>query len=247
MITVRKAADRGSFDFGWLDTRHSFSFGDYHDPDQMGFRALRVINEDRVKPGQGFGKHGHRDMEILTWVMEGALEHEDNTGTHGVIRHGDVQRMSAGTGIMHSEFNGSKQEPVHFYQIWIVPDRRGAPPRYDDKGFPAEGRSNRLQLLASPDGAGGSLTLHRNVRVYAADLEAGKEISLDVGDGRGVWVQVTKGSVGVGHGFGVGKGGLECAGEWAGLGAGDGAAMDGERKLAIRAEAPSQILVFDLD
>ena len=148
MITVRRAADRGHFDHGWLDTRHTFSFADYHDPAQMGFRALRVINEDRVAPGEGFGRHGHRDMEILSWVLDGVLAHQDSTGGGGQLRPGEVQRMSAGTGVMHSEFNGSREAPVHFLQIWLVPDRAGHAPSYEQKVFPAEERTGRLRLVA---------------------------------------------------------------------------------------------------
>lgn len=174
MITTRKAADRGHFDFGWLDTRHTFSFGEYADPRHMGFGPLRVINEDRVRAGEGFGTHGHRDMEILTWVLSGALEHKDSLGSVGVLKPGIAQRMSAGTGIRHSEYNHSPTEDVHFLQIWIVPAVRGAEPRYEDREFPSEGRRDRLQLLASPDAADGSLSLHQDARVYVAALGGGE-------------------------------------------------------------------------
>jgi redox-sensitive bicupin YhaK (pirin superfamily) len=250
VIAVRKAADRGRFDFGWLDTRHTFSFGEYRDERHMGFRSLRVINEDRVRPGGGFGTHGHRDMEILSYVLSGALEHKDSLGSTGVLRPGDVQRMSAGSGVRHSEYNHSGSEEVHFLQVWILPDRRGAPPRYEDRRFPLEGRTNRLQLIASPDAADGSLSLYQDARVYAAVLEAGKEISLELGKGRGAWVQVARGGLSVGHGFteadGAAAGGMECAGEWAPLEAGDGAALEGERRIVLRADADAEALIFDL-
>ncbi len=258
MITLRKSQDRGHFDFGWLDTRHTFSFGEYHDPSQMGFRSLRVLNEDTVKPSQGFGKHGHRDMEILSYVLSGALSHKDSEGNTGVIRNGDVQRMSAGTGIMHSEFNASETEPVHFLQIWIVPGKRGVAPRYEDRNFSMEKRKNRLCLIASPDEAEGSLSIDQDARVYATVLDAGKEVTLEVAEGRGVWVQVARGEVMIGHGFTVPQGNqggngfhtvtkaMECAGEWTELNAGDGAALQQERKIVIRAESASEVLVFDL-
>lgn len=245
MITIRKAADRGSFDFGWLDTRHTFSFGDYHDPAHMGFRSLRVLNEDRVKPGQGFGTHGHRDMEIITWVLSGGLEHKDSLGTAGVLKPGDVQRMSAGTGIRHSEYNASDRDPVHFLQIWIVPDRQGAPPRYEDRHFPLEERRNRLRLIVSQDEAEGSLSLYRDVRVYAMTLEAGKEVSRDIGPGRGVWVQAASGALELGQGSpGDGKG-AEAA-ESVVLTAGDGASLTGTKRLVLRARQEAEVLVFDL-
>src|SRR5262245_20004778 len=175
-LTIRKASERGHADHGWLNTFHTFSFADYYDPQAMGFRSLRVINEDRVQPGQGFGTHGHSDMEIISVVLEGALQHRDSMGTGSVIRPGDVQRMSAGSGVQHSEFNASRSEPVHFYQIWIYPERRGLTPEYEQKNFPAEERSGVLRLVASPDGAKGSLTIHQDARLYAGTLLPGKEI-----------------------------------------------------------------------
>ena len=237
MITLRKTGERGRFDFGWLDTRHTFSFGEYMDPAHMGFRTLRVINEDRVKPGQGFGTHGHRDMEILSYVLSGELHHKDNQGHVGVLKPGWVQRMSAGTGIMHSEFNGSKAEPVHFLQIWILPAKRGIAPRYEDRDFPLSGRKNRLCLIASPDGGEGSLSIEQDVRVYAAVLEAGKEAKLDLAPGRAAWVQVARGALTL-------NGGTR-------LEAGDGAALEGESGLSLRAEADAsgagaEVLAFDL-
>jgi redox-sensitive bicupin YhaK (pirin superfamily) len=251
MITVRKAAQRGQFDFGWLDTRHTFSFGEYHDPAHMGFRSLRVLNEDRVQPGEGFGKHGHRDMEILSYVLSGELSHTDNQGNKGLIRNGDVQRMTAGTGIMHSEFNASASEPVHFLQIWIMPSKRGVAPRYEDRTFPMEKRRNRLCLIASPDEADGSLSIDQDARAYAATLDAGAEVSLEVAEGRGVWVQAAKGSIRVGHGLtdtngGAASDGAKAAGEWTLLESGDGAALQGERQVRIRAETAAEILLFDL-
>src|SRR5437588_5838365 len=171
MIRVRKAAERGHFDHGWLDTRHTFSFGDYYDAEHMGFRSLRVINDDRVQPGQGFGRHGHRDMEIITYVLAGALEHEDSMGHGAILRPGELQHMTAGTGILHSEFNPSDREEVHLYQIWLVPDRRGLTPGYEQKAFPAEERRGRLRLVASPTGEDGALTIHQDARLYLATLE----------------------------------------------------------------------------
>lgn len=236
MITVRAAAERGRFDFGWLDTRHTFSFGEYLDPRHMGFGSLRVLNEDRVEAGQGFGSHGHRDMEILSYVLSGELSHKDSEGNSGVIKPGDVQRMSAGTGIRHSEFNASTTEPVHFLQIWILPDRMGATPRYEDRAFPADRKRNRLCLLASPDAADGSLSLYQDVRVYATLLEPGREVSLDLAEGRRAWVQVARGQVS-----------LEPAGEGrAALAAGDGASLEEVRRFNLRAESAAEALLFDL-
>jgi redox-sensitive bicupin YhaK (pirin superfamily) len=246
MITERKAARRGHFDHGWLDTWHTFSFGGYQDPSQMGYRTLRVINEDTVLPGEGFGRHGHRDMEILTYVLEGALQHEDSTGGGGVLKNGDVQRMSAGSGVMHSEFNGSDKEKVHFLQIWIMPDRKGVPARYDDRHFPLEDRKNRLRLIASPDAADGSLSLYADARVYASVLDEGREVTLELAEGRSAWVQVAKGEIGLGHGFSKGKDGMECAGAWTELKAGDGVAVSGERRLSLKAKGQAEVLVFDL-
>ena len=231
MIQVRKSNDRGHANHGWLDTHHTFSFADYHDPEHMGFRALRVINEDRVAPAQGFGTHGHRDMEILSYVLEGGLAHRDSTGGGGVIRPGEVQRMSAGTGVMHSEFNASRSEPVHFLQIWLVPDRRGITPGYEQKHFPPEQREGRLRLIASPDAAEGSLRIHQDARVYTTLLGEGQSVTQALAPGRHAWVQVARGQVRIGDAV---------------LSAGDGAALSDERSVTLTADEASEVLLFDL-
>ena len=231
MITLRRARDRGHADHGWLDTRHTFSFSDYHDPAHMGFRQLRVINEDRVQPGAGFPSHGHRDMEIISYVLDGALAHKDSLGTGSVIRAGDVQRMTAGTGVVHSEYNHSATEPVHFFQIWIVPAARGLAPGYEQKTFPVEARRGRLRLVASRDGRAGSLTIDQDTDVYAAVLEAGQALSHELLPGRGAWVQVARGDV-------------RLNGQ--SLAAGDAAAVESEPGVTITAETPAELLLFDL-
>jgi len=231
MIQVRKSNDRGHADHGWLDSHHTFSFADYYDPENMGFRALRVINEDRVQPAQGFGTHGHRDMEILSYVLDGRLAHKDSTGGGGVIRPGDVQRMSAGTGVMHSEFNASRTDPVHFLQIWLVPDRRGITPGYEQKHFPPEQRQGQLRLIASPDAADGSLKIHQDARVYTTLLGKGDSVSHPLTPGRHAWVQVARGKVRLGD---------------VTLSAGDGAAISDESSLQLTADEPSEVLLFDL-
>ena len=231
MITIRPAEARGHFDHGWLDTRHTFSFADYHDPKHTGFRALRVINEDRVRAGEGFGTHGHRDMEILTWVLEGRLAHRDSMGTGSTIGPGEVQRMSAGTGILHSEFNASDSEPVHFLQIWILPERYGMTPGYEQRRFPEEERRGTLRLVASRDGAQGSVTIHQDVRVYAGMLDAGVRADVELAEGRHAWVQVARGKARLG--------GQELA-------PGDGAAVTGERRLRLEGVESAELLVFDL-
>lgn len=232
MITIRRSDERGYADHGWLKARHSFSFAGYRDPMHMGFRTLRVLNEDRVAPGKGFSEHPHRDMEIITVVLEGALAHRDNTGGQGVIRPGMVQRMSAGSGVLHSEFNASATEPVHLMQIWIVPDRTGVPPRYDDRTIPAEGRHNTLRLLVSPDGADDSLDIHQDVRLYGARLDAWSEVTHQLQSGRHAWLQVASGDVTV---------------NGTALSAGDAAAVSDEQTLAIMATADAEILLFDLN
>lgn len=230
MLTIRRASERGHFDHGWLDTSHTFSFADYHDPRFMGFRALRVINEDRVAPGQGFGKHRHRDMEIVTWVLEGGLAHEDSLGNSGVIRPGDVQRMSAGTGVTHSEFNASRTEPVHFLQIWILPERTGEPPDYEQKAFSEAARRGRLCLIGSPDGREGSVVIGSDVDVLASVLEAGEQVEHRFRPGRHGWLQVARGE-------------LEVGGET--LRHGDGAAVSGEPALSLAGRG-CELLLFDL-
>ncbi len=231
MIRLRKASERGHFDHGWLDTRHTFSFSRYHDPRYMGFRALRVVNEDRVQPGQGFGNHGHEDMEIVTYVLSGALAHRDSLGTGSTLRPGELQRMTAGTGITHSEFNPSKTEPVHFYQIWLLPEREGLEPSYEQRAYPEEERHNRLRLVASPDGSEGSLNIRQDARIFLATLDGDREVSHEVPSDRHAWVQVLRG--------GVSLNGLT-------LSAGDGAAVSAESQLTIRADGLSEVLLFDL-
>jgi redox-sensitive bicupin YhaK (pirin superfamily) len=232
MIAVRHAAERGTANLGWLDSRHTFSFGHYFDPDHMGFGALRVINEDRVRPGAGFGTHGHEDMEIISYVLEGALEHKDSIGTGSVIRPGDVQVMSAGTGIRHSEFNHSKSEPVHFLQIWVLPDRKGLPPRYDQKNFPSAEKRDRLRLVGSSDGRDGSIVIHQDAEIYDGLLSSGHTVTHPLKPGRKSWVQFVRGAIEVNRQAAV---------------AGDGVAVENEGVLTITARADdSEILVFDL-
>lgn len=232
MLTVRRGNARGQADFGWLKARHSFSFGKYHDPDHMGFRALRVINEDRIGAGGGFPDHGHRDMEIITYVLDGALAHRDSMGNGAVIRPGEVQVMSAGTGVTHSEFNHAAEE-THLLQIWIETDRRGHEPRYDQKQFPGAGRLNQLRLVVSPDGRGGSLMIHQDALIYAADLVEGAELTHPLAAGRHAWVQVTRGAVTV---------------DGTALEAGDGAAISDAASITVAAtgDEPAEILLFDL-
>jgi quercetin 2,3-dioxygenase len=232
MITVRHADERGIANFGWLDSRHTFSFGHYHDPKHMGFGPLRVINEDRVRGGGGFDTHGHRDMEIISYVLEGALEHKDSIGTGSVIRPGDVQVMSAGTGIRHSEFNHSKTDPVHFLQIWVMPDAQGLKPRYDQKNFPEAEKRGRLRLVGSPDGRDGSIVIHQDAEIYASLLAQGEAVAQVLRPGRRGWVQVVRGAV-------------EVNGQ--SVSAGDGVAVKDEPTLAITSRADgSEVLVFDL-
>jgi redox-sensitive bicupin YhaK (pirin superfamily) len=231
MITIRKADQRGHFDHGWLNTCHTFSFGDYHDPAQMGFRSLRVINEDRVRPGMGFGKHGHRDMEILSYVLEGSLEHQDSMGNGSIIRPGDVQRMTAGTGVTHSERNPSPDEGVHFLQIWILPERSGLQPGYEQKNFPPSLRDGQLRLVASHDGRDDSLTIHQDADLFIANLGAGASVRHSFSAGRSGWLQVARGEA-------------EIGGQR--LSAGDGASISGEKSAEIRGVEDVEILLFDL-
>jgi quercetin 2,3-dioxygenase len=231
MIVVRKSEERFHTAIGWLDSRHTFSFGDHHHPDHLGFRALRVINEDRVAPGRGFPTHPHRDMEILSYVLEGALGHQDSMGHGSVIRPGDLQRMSAGTGVLHSEQNALPGETTHFLQIWIVPERRGLEPGYEQRSFPEAERRGRLRLIAARDGRDGAVTVHQDASLYTALLAAGDQVGHALAPGRHAWVQVARGAVKVGP---------------QSLAEGDGAAITDERELAIAATASSEILVFDL-
>jgi redox-sensitive bicupin YhaK (pirin superfamily) len=231
MITLRKAAERGHANHGWLDTYHTFSFASYRDPRHVHFRALRVMNEDVVAPGQGFGTHPHENMEIVTYVLEGALEHRDSMGNGEVLRPGEFQRMSAGTGITHSEFNPSTDAPVHLYQIWLFPERDGLPPSYEQKRFDEAERHNRLRQVASPDAADGSLLIHQDARIYLASLEAGKEVAYDLAPDRYAWLQVLRGAVTLN-----GKP----------LGTSDGAAIAEEQKLAVAATSDAEVMLFDL-
>jgi len=232
MITVRYADDRGRAQLGWLDSRHTFSFGDYYDAKHMGFGPLRVINEDRVRPGAGFPTHGHRDMEIVSYVLDGALEHKDSIGTGSVIRPGEVQRMSAGTGVRHSEYNPSADQPVHFLQIWLLPDREGLPPSYEQKAFAETEKRNRLRLVAAPDGRDGAVTIHQDALVYASLLDRGAELRHPLAPGRRAWVQVA-------------RGGVDANGE--DLRAGDGAAIEQESTVVLKALTDAaEVLLFDL-
>jgi redox-sensitive bicupin YhaK (pirin superfamily) len=230
-IKIRAAKERGHADHGWLDTWHTFSFADYHDPQFMGFRVLRVINEDVVAPGRGFPTHGHRDMEIITYVLEGALQHRDSLGTGSIIRPGEVQRMSAGTGVRHSEANASSTEPVRLLQIWIEPARLGIEPGYEQKAFTDEDKRDRLRLVASADGAEGSVTLHQDARIYATLLGAGQSAERPLAPGRHAWIQVARGA-------------LTVNGER--LGHGDGAAVSAEAAVTLVGEQDAEALLFDL-
>lgn len=230
MIQVRRGAERGASRIDWLDSKHTFSFAEYVDPAHMGFRSLRVINEDKVKPGAGFGTHGHRDMEIVSYVLDGAIRHEDSTGVGAVIRPGDVQRMTAGRGVRHSEFNPSEKDPLHFLQIWILPEKGGLEPGYEQKTFPAAEKKGRLRLVASRDGREGSVTIHQDVDLYASVLDAGEKAELALRPGRGAWVQVAKGAMTV---------------NGTTLQAGDGARIEGEATVTLQG-AGGEALLFDL-
>ncbi len=231
MITVRHAGERGHSDAGWLNSWHTFSFADYHDPDHMGFRSLRVINDDRVSASSGFGSHPHRDMEIISYALSGAIGHKDNMGNGSTIRPGDVQRMSAGTGVVHSEWNHSKTEPVHFLQIWIVPENMGITPSYEQRTFEPNELRDRLRLVASRDGRDGSVTLHQDAALYVAKLSAGRSVRHELATGRHAWIHVAVGNIVVN--------GVE-------LGEGDGAALSDEAQFEMHATKEAEVLVFDL-
>lgn len=231
MIQIRRAVDRGHADHGWLDTFHTFSFADYFDVKHHHFRSLRVMNEDRIAPGQGFGMHGHRDMEIVTYVLEGALQHKDSLGNGSVLRPGEFQRMSAGSGIQHSEFNPSETEPVHLYQIWLFPNEHGITPSYEQKTFAAAERLGRLRLVASPDGADGSLTIQQDSRIFLSSLSAGDSVTHELASGRHAWLQVLRGKVSL---------------NGTPLDTSDGAAISDEQLLTLHADQPAEVMLFDL-
>ncbi|NJO43686.1 MAG: pirin family protein [Cyanobacteria bacterium CRU_2_1] len=231
MITVRPANERGHVSFGWLNSYHSFSFGNYYDPNHMGFRALRVINDDQVKPGAGFDTHPHRDMEILTYVLSGSLTHRDSMGNTATIGANEVQRITAGTGIFHSEFNKSATEPVHLLQIWILPDQRGLPPSYQEQSFPAETRRNQWRQIAGRDAKDGAVQIHQDVDLYASLLTAGDRLSFPLRSGRHAWLQVAQGKISLN--------GIS-------LEAGDGAAINNETLLDVQAHSDTEVLLFDL-
>jgi redox-sensitive bicupin YhaK (pirin superfamily) len=231
MIRVLPSSERFHTEAGWLESRHTFSFADHYDPDRVGFRALRVINDDRVQPGRGFGEHSHRNMEIITYVLSGELAHRDSMGNGSVIRPGDVQRMSAGSGVQHSEMNPSRSEPVHFLQIWIVPDSTGQRPGYEQKAFPAADRRGKLRLIASRDGRDGSVTLQQDASVYAGLFEPDERASHEQRPGRHTWVHVARGAV-------------DLNGQT--LREGDGAAVSDEQRLDLAARESSEVLLFDL-
>ncbi|HEY2629908.1 MAG TPA: pirin family protein [Usitatibacter sp.] len=232
MIEVRRSAERGLADHGWLKSFHTFSFADYHDPKHMGFGSLRVINEDRVQPGQGFGTHGHRDMEIISYVLEGSLAHKDSMGTGSVIKPGDVQRMSAGTGVRHSEFNASDKDLVHFLQIWIEPSQRGIPPSYEEKHFDDASKRGKLRLIASPDGAEGSVQLHQDAKLYAALVDGAEVANLEPSPGRLVYVHIVRGAVSVNGTALQGGDAVELSG--------------GDNKVRLDKGSNAEVLVFDL-
>jgi quercetin 2,3-dioxygenase len=231
MIAIRKSEARGHANHGWLDSYHTFSFANYYDPNHMSFRSLRVINEDIINPGKGFGTHGHRDMEIITYVLAGALEHKDSLGTGAVIKPGEVQRMSAGTGIQHSEFNHSQTDPVHLLQIWLLPDTNGLPPSYEQRNFPVAERHGKLRLVAARDARDGAVKIHQDVDLYAAILDKNSRVSHALDSNRHAWVQVARGSVLL-NGLALEKG--------------DGAAVSDESELVIEATEDAEILLFDL-
>jgi hypothetical protein len=231
MLAIRHSQDRGLANFGWLDSRHTFSFGHYYDPNFMGFGPLRVINEDRVQPGKGFDTHGHRDMEIISYVLDGALEHKDSMGNGSVIRPGDVQRMSAGTGVRHSEFNASETEAVHFLQIWILPEKQGLEPGYEQRHFAADEKRGRFRLVGSRDGREGSVTIHQDADLYATLLGDGDTVTHELAAGRKGWVQIARGSALLNDKQ---------------LQAGDGAAVEGPATIRLIGSSETEILLFDM-
>lgn len=231
MIAIRKSADRGHFDHGWLNTYHTFSFSDYYDPQQMGFRSLRVMNEDRVAPGMGFPTHGHHDMEIVTYVLSGALQHQDSLGHGEVLRPGEFQHMSAGSGIRHSEFNPSESEPVHLYQIWLLPREKNLTPSYAQKAFDPAGRQNQWQLVASPEGSDGSLTIQQDARILLATLDLDHKLVHEIAPHRHAWLQVLRGSIQLGNSV---------------LSAGDGVGLSEEPGMDVSALQPAELMLFDL-
>ena len=231
MLTIRRSEERGHANHGWLESHHTFSFAGYHDPQHMGFRTLRVMNEDQVAAGQGFGTHGHRDMEIVSYVLDGELEHKDSMGNGEVLRPGEFQRITAGTGITHSEFNPSTEHATHFYQIWLLPERNGLEPSYEQKKFDRAGRANRWQLVASRDANEESLRIHQDARIYLADLNRGKQLSYDIAKGRHLWLQILKGSI-------------EIDGRK--LQTSDAVAISEESRISLTAETDSELMLFDL-
>lgn len=231
MFKIRRAEERGHADHGWLNSYHTFSFASYRDPNHMGFRSLRVMNEDRVAAGQGFGTHAHNDMEIVSYVLEGELEHKDSMGNGEVLRPGEFQRITAGTGITHSEFNPSANQATHFYQIWLIPERRGLQPSYEQKGFDPQGRKNRWQLVASRNAKDDSLLIHQDANVYLADLDNGREMTFAIPNGRHVWLQVLRGSVE----FNASR-----------LSTGDAVAVSDEASLTVKATTDVELMLFDL-
>lgn len=231
MFRIRRSADRGFFDHGWLKTYHTFSFSSYYDPKHVNFRSLRVMNEDVVAPGQGFGEHGHKDMEIVTYVLEGALQHKDSLGNGEILRPGEFQRMTAGTGIRHSEFNPSGSEPVHLYQIWLLPERPGLTPSYEQKAFDAAERKDQFRVVASPDARNGSLRIHQDATIQLATLSAGTKLSHEFASGRHGWLQVLRGRVDAGS---------------ESLAAGDGVAISEEPRIEVTASESAEVMLFDL-
>ena len=231
MFQIRRAEERGHANHGWLDSYHTFSFAGYRDPNHVGFRSLRVMNEDRIAAGQGFGTHAHHDMEIVSYVLNGELEHKDSIGNGQVLRPGEFQRITAGTGITHSEFNPSANQETHFYQIWLLPERKGLEPSYEQKGFDPHGRSNRWQLVASRQAKDGSLLIHQDANIFLADLDGGRELPIVIAVGRHVWLQVLRGSIETDSHV---------------LSTGDAVAISNETRLTVSATNNAQLMLFDL-